>query len=42
VVSAFKDNAKRDLVLKRIKSITTDGCYNFVESIVKKAIQNGY
>jgi len=42
VVDAFSDAAKRDILLKRLKKITSDDCFNTVESIIKKSIQKQY
>ncbi len=42
VVEAFSDAAKRDILLKRLKTITSDDCFNTIESIIKKSIQKQY
>lgn len=41
VIVAFSDATKRDILLKRIKGITSNSCFNFVETIVKKSLQEG-
>lgn len=42
VIDAFSDAAKRDILLKRFKNITSESCFNYIESTVKQSIQKVY